>query len=144
MGEPLVICYGNVARGDDGVAHRVADLLERRGPSPTVVRAPLLDVSLAEEVAGASPVVLVDAERRETPPVRTVDVIPEPVDPTCAHGLTPGTLMGLVAALYGVTPSAHLVTVAAPEMGHSLELSETAETASAEAVSEIVRIVGSD
>lgn len=143
MDGPLVICFGNLARGDDGVAHRVADLLEGR-PGFAVVRAPLLDVTLAEQVAASPVVVFVDAERRTAPAVRTEPVAPDAVDPTCAHGLTPAALVGLAETLFDASPHALIVSVAAPEMGHGTTLSETAEAASIEAASEIERIVAGD
>jgi protein-S-isoprenylcysteine O-methyltransferase Ste14 len=46
MPAPAIICIGNVARGDDGVGWRVADLLAERLPEQArLVRAPALDVA---------------------------------------------------------------------------------------------------
>ena len=49
MADALVIGIGNVARGDDGVAHRVIDILKASG-TPSAVRlvtSPDLDVAMA-------------------------------------------------------------------------------------------------
>lgn len=135
MDLPLVICVGNLARGDDGAAHRVAELL---ADAPArVLAAPQLTVEMAEDVAAAAMAVFVDAERRASPPVLVAEVAPSHVTPASAHALDPGGLVALVEALFGPAPRALLVTVAAPEMGHREGLSGTAEAASVEAASAI-------
>lgn len=142
MSPPLVICYGNVARGDDGVAHRVAGLLGGH-PELRVLAVPLLDVGLAAEVAAAPLVVFVDAQRRDAPAVLTTPVEPAPAEPASPHAFTPGALTGLAASLYGAAPvDRFLVSVAAPEMGHGEGLSPTAEAASHEAASEVLSLCG--
>lgn len=141
MGLPLVICYGNLARGDDGVAHRVAGALAGQ-PGMRVLALPLLDVSLAEDLAAAPLVVFVDAERRDTPLVRVESLTARPDDSASVHGLTPRGLLALTGALFGRSPEAHLVVLAAPEMGHGETLSGTAEAASGEAASVVSRLCG--
>ncbi len=137
METPLVICYGNVSRGDDGAAHRVAEVLLHTA-GVRVVPVPLLDVALAEEVSSSKVAIFVDAERRAHPPVRVTRVVEAPLDAASVHSLTPAGLLSLARALYGSAPVAHLVTIAAPEMGHGEGLSVTAEAASREAASVII------
>lgn len=133
-----MICMGNEARGDDGIAHRVADLLEPRLPAGVrLLRVRQLDVVHAEQVAQADRVVLVDAERREEPPVRVTAVAPGP-PPHGAHALAPASLVGLAGALYGRAPHAVLVSVAAPLMGHSDELSPVATATAARAAAVVL------
>lgn len=137
-----VICIGNLVRGDDGVAHRVADLIEDRLPAGVeLTRVAQLDVDLSDDFADVTRVVFVDAERRGAP---AVDVRPVEAEPAgeYGHALSPGHLLDIAFALYASRPSAVLVTVAAPEMGHSDTLSETAEAASIEAASEVLRLLG--
>ncbi|HZZ84343.1 MAG TPA: hydrogenase maturation protease [Anaeromyxobacteraceae bacterium] len=58
----LVLCLGNRLRRDDGVAWRVADLLERDPPAgAAVVRTSLSGLKLLDEMEGFERVVLVDA-----------------------------------------------------------------------------------
>ncbi len=140
MGKALVICIGNLARGDDGVAHRVGDLLGDL--DARIVRAAQLDVVMAEDVSRAGALIIVDAQRRESPPVTVTRVAPTPLGVgSTSHGLDVGGLLTLSRTLYASAPDlVHLVTVAAPEMGHDDTLSETAEAASVEAASVVRRL----
>jgi hydrogenase maturation protease len=137
----LVICVGNLARGDDGVARRVADLLASRLPDDvTVISSPQLDVAMAEDVAAATRVIFVDAERRTAPPVATAPVAPD-LSGLDVHSVSAGALVALAEQLFGRKPEALLVSVAGPKMGHGEGLSKTAEAASVEAASVVERLV---
>ena len=135
MVTPLVICVGNIARGDDGVAHAVAqelrDLAER--DSAHVIVAVDLDVAMAHDVSRTPLVVLVDAERRDEPPVRVERVTAAGTTRPTGHGIDAPSLLAIAGALYGSTPVMWLVSVAAPDMGHATHLSHTARAASIEA-----------
>ncbi len=140
MASALVICVGNTARGDDGVAHRVASLLPT-DESVSVLRVHSLDVALAEDVAGVGTVVVVDAERRAGPPVRVERVEPLPPSARTGHWLDAAGLLALAGTLFDTEPECWLVTVAAQEAGHSERLSPLAERAAhlaAAAVSELL------
>lgn len=139
--EALVICIGNVARGDDGVAHRVAHLLQERVPEDVrLLVAPQLDVDMADEAADARRVIVVDAERRSEPPVtvRPVEAAPHG---EYGHALEAGHLLDIAWALYSARPQMTLVTVAAPEMEHSETLSPAAERAAEEAVTVVLQLL---
>ncbi|MDP2182798.1 MAG: hydrogenase maturation protease [Actinomycetota bacterium] len=137
-----MLCIGNKARGDDGVARRVAELLEGCfGAEVTLVSQPQLDVVLAEDVAAADEVIFIDAERRAAPLVAVTDVVPD-ASGSNAHALDPSGLLALSQALYACAAAARLVSVAAPEMGHAEGLSAIAEAASHEAASEVLRMIG--
>jgi hydrogenase maturation protease len=139
---PLVICIGNIARGDDGAAHRVATLLAARLPRNVRLRtARALDVDMAEEAADAGNVVIVDAERRTEPAVAVRPVEPAPAG-EYGHALEPGHLLDIAWALYSARPKMTLVTVAAPEMGHTETLSPTAERAAEEAAEVVLGLLG--
>jgi hydrogenase maturation protease len=141
MRHALVICIGNRARGDDGVARDVAERLAGRLPEGTVLHsAPQLDVVIAEDVARASVVVFADAERRDTPPVRVDELLPD-AGGSNVHALDPAGLLALAHSLYGTAPPAHIVSIAAPEMGHGEGLSETARTASEAAAASIEELL---
>lgn len=141
MAPPLVICVGNPARGDDGVAHRVAALLEGRDDLD-VVALSQLDVTLAEDVAAREVAIVVDAARRAFPAVSVERVEASAVRTSSGHELDCGMLLALAEDLYGGRPELWLVGVAAPEMEHSWELSDTAEAASVEAASAVLVILG--
>lgn len=144
MDTTLIIAIGNVARGDDGVAHAVAELLaddDRLPASARIVTATGLDVAMAADVAAVARVVLVDAERRATPAVRTESLSPGPPSGPTGHAIDSPALLALAEALYGSAPPATLVSVAAPEMGHDEGLSATAETASREAASVVIALL---
>lgn len=147
MGDTLVICVGNLARGDDGVARHVADVLERSLPTNAqVVSVPQLDVVMAERIATFDRVVFVDAERRHEPPVR-VDAIGKAVTASGTapgHALIPEAVLGLAGTLYGAHPDAYLVSVAAPEMPHAEGLSPVAHTAAQQAVEVVLELTSDD
>lgn len=137
----LVICVGNVARGDDGVAHRVAALLDGRLPAETrLVTATQLDIAMADEVCEAAVAVFVDAERRGSPPVEVRPVEAEPHG-EFGHALSPGHFLDIAYSLYGARPLAWLVSVAGPEMAHGEGLSPTAATAAEAAVAEVLKLL---
>jgi hydrogenase maturation protease len=144
MDDTLIIAIGNVARGDDGVAHAVAALLANgRTPLASGVRvltAVGLDVAMADDVANCRRLIVVDAERREAPAVDVRPIVAG-VAAHSGHSIDPPGLLAVAHALYGVSPSATLVGVAAPEMGHSEALSATAEAASREAASVILELM---
>lgn len=155
----LVICIGNLARGDDGVARHVADALKRPGLPANVdlVSAPQLDVVMAEGMANAGRVIVVDAERRSEPAIKIerIDLTGEnaaPATPQGAfprgsmpgHALDPRSLVLLARTLYGSVPAVFLVTVAAPEMGHGEALSATAAAARDEATRSVLALLHED
>lgn len=144
MNTALVICIGNVARGDDGVAHSVAELLGSQPPAGTILTVAVdLDVAMARDVAETGLLLIVDAERRSEPAVR-VEPIPRGVSGRATgHGMDAPTLLALASSLYGSEPDeALVVSVAAPEMGHDEGLSPIAEAASREAASIVARLIG--
>lgn len=137
----LVICIGNTTRGDDGVAHRVAHLIQERLPQSVELRmAPQLDVDMAEEAAEAERVIIVDAERRTAPAVAVREVEAAPHG-EYGHALEPGHLLDIAWALYSTRPRMTLVTVAAPEMEHGETLSPTAERAAEEAARVVLELL---
>ncbi len=134
-----IIAIGNVARGDDGVAHRVLEHLggllsdeERDGLDQIAVHQ--LDFGMTADLAETDLVIFIDAERRAEPPVEVADVVPGP-GVASLHGVDPEGLLGLAETLYGSAPKGLLVSVAAPLMEHVDGLSPTAEAASEEAAS---------
>jgi hydrogenase maturation protease len=134
----LIIAIGNVARGDDGVAHHVAELLgsgvEPLPAGVRVITAVGLDVAMAHDVAQCAQLLVIDAERREAPAVDVRSIVAG-VATNSGHSIDAPGLLSVTWALYAVSPVAQLVSVAAPEMGHGEGLSAMAEAASREAAS---------
>ncbi len=143
MPSPLVICIGNVARGDDGVAHDVARRLNGSALLPSGTRlleAVGLDVAMATDVAEASLLLVVDAERRDAPAVELRDILPGTAAHS-GHAIDGPGLLAVTEAVYGAAPPTRLVSVAAPVMGHGETLSSTARAASEEAARVIVEVL---
>ncbi len=137
----LVIGIGNPARGDDGVGHEVVRLLATDPPPGTcLLTATDLDVAMAAEVASVATLVVVDAQRRETPEVETYTVEAGSAE-SGAHSVTAQGLLGLAGALYGHVPSAYVVSVAAPMMEHTTDLSPVAQRAAAVAAARVRELV---
>jgi hydrogenase maturation protease len=142
MTRTLIIAIGNVARGDDGTAHRVAARLVLAG-LPADVRlltATGLDVAMAADVAECDRLLIVDAERRSAPAVEVRPIVGGTASHS-GHAIDAPGLLAVTDALYAVTPEALLIGVASPEMGHAEELSATAEAASEEAASVIIELL---
>jgi hydrogenase maturation protease len=121
----LVVGIGNPLRGDDGVgpgvAARLAALLEARGA--LVLEVHQLLPELAEDVACASQVVLVDAVAGRAPgSVRVEELLTGTAagaggvrealaGGAFSHGFGCAGLLALAGALYGSAPAARLVGV---------------------------------
>ena len=144
MTSTLIICIGNVARGDDGVAHAVAARLNagRLPAGCSLLTAVGLDVAMAADVAEADRLVIVDAFRRSAPAVEVTALAPG-TSAHSGHGIDAPGLLAVARALYHARPEALLVSVAAPQMGHGEVLSTIAEAASEEAASTVRGLLGS-
>jgi hydrogenase maturation protease len=140
--QTTIICIGNIARGDDGVAHDVARrLLLASLPDTRVIAAVGLDVAMTHDIADADFVIFVDAENRNEPPVVVREVAAGPAMAPTGHAIDAPSLLMLAEQLYDASPVARIVGVAAPEMGHGESLSDTAEAASVEAASTIASLI---
>ena len=148
MTHTLIICVGNVARGDDAVAHRVARLLSAEDAGlalpqdARLLSAVGLDISMAADVGACAVLLIVDAERRAAPAVQIRELKPGTAAHS-GHAIDAPGLLAITLALYGAAPLALLISVAAPEMGHDVVLSHIAEAASQEAAA-VVRDLCSD
>lgn len=143
MSTILVVCVGNTARGDDGVAHTVASqlALEQLPSTTRIISSMGLDIAMAADVAQASFVIMVDAVRRTEPAVTIASVTAAPPSTATGHGIDPSGLLSLAESLYGHLPQAVLVEVAAPEMEHKDGLSRIAQAAAVEAACAVADLV---
>jgi hydrogenase maturation protease len=146
MGNSLIVCIGNVARGDDGVAHAVYEqLLDSPPDRALLVCAVDLDVAMASDVAQTDLLIVVDAQRRSEPAVVLSQIPATASGRATGHGMDAPTLVSLASSLYGHTPKrAVVVSVAAPQMGHGVGLSRTARAASSEAARAVRELILAD
>ena len=140
MSRALVIAYGNPLRGDDGVAWRVADLLERTPIGAEVVRCQQLTPELAERLGAAPTVIFVDASRD----VAAGAVSERAIEPAgemstrLSHVCTPASLVALARLLYGTSPAAFEIGIGIADDGPGEDLSP-AVAAALPAVAERIR-----
>jgi hydrogenase maturation protease len=133
----MFIAVGNALRRDDGVAHRVLDLL---GPVANVVTHDVLQLmpEIAEEIAPAEVVVFIDAHTEPGRPRL------EPVRgrsrswSSLAHAMTPEELVALSGNLYGFRGECFLCHVPGVDFSEGESLTEEAE-ANAKAAAELLK-----
>ncbi len=121
-GGMLVIGFGNVLRGDDGVGPAVVEALERLGMDGLQAEAHhQLTPELAVRLNETAVVVFVDASLKET----EGDVVVRELNSDSqgggtgwnGHRLTPEILLGLTLELWGWRPRAWCVEVPVSELG---------------------------
>lgn len=139
----LIIAIGNVARGDDGAGHQVATRLQARTlpDDVSLLVAVGLDVAMAADVAQCARLLVIEAERRAEPPVEVRPLVAGTAAHS-GHAIDGSGLLSVAYALYGATPEATLVSVAAPEMDHGEGLSPVADEAVDEAVEVVLALLG--
>jgi hydrogenase maturation protease len=127
----LCLAIGNPLRGDDGVAHRVAERLAHR--RDLVVCSVLqLTPELATEVARAETVVFVDADvEARTASIEAVRVESGRGSPL-GHSMSPPEIVRLAERLYGFAGRAYLCRIPVESFDRE-GLSLTAETGAADA-----------
>jgi hydrogenase maturation protease len=139
----LVIGYGNVLRGDDGVGPQAARAVARWAlPAVRVLELQQLAPELAEALAAARLTVFVDAGfaplgqgvqvRRLEPAAGTL---------TLAHTSDPGGLLALTQSVYGRHPAAWAITVPAVHLELGEGLSPVAERGLLAALRHVARLL---
>lgn len=139
-GTPLVIGYGNVLRGDDGVGWQAAQLLaadERMVGAIVMARHQLLP-ELALDVGAAAVVVFVDASvLLPAGTVASAELGAGGIGEVGSHHLTPATLLALARELGGAAPQAFVVSVGV----QSLEVGDRLSAAVVAALPQVVDVV---
>ena len=123
----LVIGYGNVLRGDDGVGWAAARRLARRLPRrlASVLMVHQLLPELAEPISRAQRAIFIDADHRLAPGEVCQTAI-GPLDQaggTIGHHQSPGGLLRLARDLYGRAPAALVFSIGAANFGFRPALS---------------------
>lgn len=116
MPNVLIIGYGNILRGDDGVGPRVAELLDReydRNPNIGVIACHQLTPELAPAIAAVERLILIDAEAGgRAGEIRRRELVPESSGGSgLTHHIAPGCLLAIAERLYGAAPHTTLYTV---------------------------------
>ena len=123
----LVIGYGNVLRGDDGVGWAAARRLARRLPRrlASVLMVHQLLPELAEPISRAKRAIFIDAdERLALGQVCQKTVQPQDrADRTIGHHQSPGGLLRLARDLYGRAPQALVFSIGAADFDFGPTLS---------------------
>lgn len=133
-----VVAYGNPLRGDDGVAWRIVERLEREGAPVVPLTLHQLTPEVALVLSQADGVVFVDARLGAAPgSVRCADLKPQATVAGLTHHVSPEAVLALAQSLYGVQPRAALVTVDAA----SFALAEHLSPAVRRAVPRAVRLI---
>lgn len=132
MANALIIGYGNPLRGDDGLGWHAARLLAdvAAARDAEVVTCHQLTPELAQPISEAATVIFVDAAREGPPGLldwRRVEGLAGPASYT--HHISPESLLGLARELYGRSPRAFVVSVAAGSFECGEELSSVVRAA---------------
>jgi hydrogenase maturation protease len=125
----LLIACGNSLRGDDGVAHRVLELLGASAEARSVMQ---LTPELAAEIAGFDTVVFLDAAVG----IQTVTIenVPKPTaTATLTHVSRPAEIVALSTALFGFRGRALECRIPAADFAAGQQLSPLAERFAKEA-----------
>ena len=143
-GGVLVVGYGNELRGDDAVGPRVVELLAAGGhlPGARIESRHQLTPELAEDIAAARLVVLVDAVRDGAPGNVCVSEIVARGQPLGSHAIDPAVLVDLASRVYGRTPPVVLVSVSAEQFEPGAALSPAVASTLPLVVGTVVAVVG--
>jgi len=133
----VFIAIGNSLRRDDGVAHRVLELL---GPVANVVMRGVLQLTpeLAGEIAEAGKVVFIDADLSPGKP-RVEPLGPDPMARSpLGHAMPPHEVVALSRSLYDFRGQAYLCHVPGVDFSEGESVSPEAE-ANAKAAADLLR-----
>lgn len=118
----LVIAIGNRLRGDDGVAHHVADLLH----GATLRRVHQLTPEIAVDMQNHDSVIFLDADpTAEGPSLERIEA-PRESNAALSHSMTPATLVAIAARLYGFHGEAWMCHLYARDFSPSTGISPEA------------------
>jgi hydrogenase maturation protease len=143
----LVIGFGNPGRGDDGIGPELARRLARLAlPDVTVEMDYQLSVEHAALVAEHDRTVFVDATVEDLgedgAPFSLRPVSDAPMDGGLTHFVSPGQVVSLARACFGVAPPCYLLGVRAYEMDEFAEgLTPRAEAGLEAALAHLVRVI---
>ena len=135
----LMIAIGNPLRADDGVAHRVVDLLAAQ-PNLTTRAVLQLTPEIAAELAGYDSVVFADADVA----VQQLKIDPIGIAPATSpltHASHPAEVVALACALYGFSGKAYLCRIPVSEFSACENLSARANVSAQQAAQAITGLL---
>lgn len=159
MCRTLIIGYGNLDRGDDGVAYYVINgVRQRLGQSPleedstglealsgetdSIYLAQLVP-ELMDTASAYDQIVFVDAHVGEdTEDLSCVPVAPEYSSSPFTHHITPSTFLAVVQLLADRTPKGHIVSLRGHDFDFRRGLSPATEQLVGPAVERIIELLG--
>jgi hydrogenase maturation protease len=122
----LIIGIGNPLRSDDGLGWKVAEqLVQDNDPGQVILTVHQLTPELAQWIATASLVVLIDASREGEPgefQIRRISPHPHP-GAVGTHHIDPKELLALTAAIYARCPPAIMVSMTGADFAIGEQLS---------------------
>lgn len=128
----LVLGYGNLLRGDDGVGYRVAEAVDSWNlENVRSLSLHQLTPELAEEISCVKSVIFVDAIAYLSPklPAPTISSIQAKIDSSfTGHHVAPAVLLALAKMLYGADPRAFQLLIPVSEFPFDDQLSDAAQT----------------
>lgn len=146
----MVIAYGNSLRGDDGLAWDAAREVKKKFPDIEIVERHQLVPELAESISRCEAVIFVDAAAPEAGgnqagEIRIVE-ISEPesrrdLSSPFHHQYSPGSLLTLVAQLYGAKPRAFIASLVGQDFSPCEHLSPAVEHALPQFVARIENLI---
>ena len=115
----LIVAIGNRLRADDGVAHRVADLLT----GMTIRSVHQLTPEIAADMQDADTVIFLDADPAVDHPSLERIQAPRETAASLSHSMTPETVVTMASRLYGFHGEAWLCRLYARDFSPSPEIS---------------------
>jgi hydrogenase maturation protease len=110
----LIIGYGNVLRGDDGVGIHVARELERQfhdDPEVEIIACQQLTPEMAEDISAGGLVIFLDAACVDEPGTVRCRQVHAHTLTGYTHHITPEALVSAAEQLYGEVPKAFTITL---------------------------------
>ena len=153
MSRILIVAYGNPLRCDDGVAWRATKELQSKFPESDVeiLRQHQLAPEVADALRNRALVLFLDAacsddaDTAHPGEIRICEIanpeIKERLLAQFSHVYSPAKILELARDLYGVTPSAYVITVAGQDFSHGEHLSQPVGAALPSLVATVERIV---
>jgi hydrogenase maturation protease len=137
--EFLVVGYGSVLHGDDGVGPWIADLVAGlEWPGVRCLALTQLTPELAEEISRVKAVAFVDASVLIPPGrIQVERLAPTPVDFLDSHRCLPRTVMHLARVLFGHQPESWMVSIGVSDLGMGQKLSPAVTKARATILREL-------
>jgi hydrogenase maturation protease len=123
----LIVGIGNPLRGDDGLGWAVAEQLSRNSqPGYAIHTVYQLTPELAQQMADARLVVMIDASHEGVPGELRIRALPTSAQPSAVgtHYSTPEELAALTTALYGHCPPVVVVSMTGADFSLREQFSE--------------------